>query len=183
VKNNLGLVLARRGQLAEALVVEEESVAFYRGVANQRREGQSRIYLAMIHLVAGDVDAAEREARAAVAKLAPIRPTRAHALAQLAQVLLARDDVDEAGRAASEAAAILDELGGIDEGEALVRLLRAETYERSGQRDAARATIVDARERLLGKAARISDEAWRERFLRGVPENARTLKLAEAWGA
>ncbi len=28
------------------------------------------------------------------------------------------------------------------------------------------------------RAMKISDSAWRERFLRGVPDNARTLELA-----
>jgi tetratricopeptide (TPR) repeat protein len=183
VKNNLGLVLARRGQLDEALVVEEESATFYRAVGNLRLEGQSRIYLAMIHGLAGALEAAEREARAAVGCLELIRPTRAHALAQLAQVLLAQQRGGEAAVVAAEAAAILDELGGIDEGEALVRLVRAETLALEGREDEARATIAEAKRRLLARAARISDEAWRESFVRGVPENARTLELAEAWKA
>jgi tetratricopeptide (TPR) repeat protein len=176
-------VLARRGQLAEALAVEEESASFYRSVANQRREGQSRIYLAMIHGLAGGFEAAEREARAAVAGLASIRPTRAHALAQLAQVLLAQGRGAEAAVVAAEAAGILDELGGIDEGEALVRLVRAEALALEGREAEARATIAEAKRRLLARAARISHEAWRESFVRGVPENARTLELTETWRA
>jgi len=183
VKNNLGLVLARRGQLHEALVVAEESAAFYRTIVNQRMEGQSRVYVAMIHGLAGDLDAAEREARAAVAGLASIRPTRAHALAQLAQVLLARGREAEANAAAAEASAILDELGGIDEGETLVRLVRAETLALAGEKDAARAALSAAKQRLLSRAAKISDAGWRESFVSSVPDNARTLALAAVWQA
>ena len=38
--------------------------------------------------------------------------------------------------------------------------------------------IAAARDRLLDRAARISDPEWRRRFLADVPENARTLSLA-----
>ena len=183
VKNNLGLVLARQGQLPEALAAETESVTFYRQVGNQRLEGLSRIYLAMIHGLGGTLDEAEREARAAVAILAQMPPTRAHALATLAQVLLARGQTAEAHAIAAEASALLEQLGGIDEGETLVRLVRAETLALAGDEPAARAASARAREQLLSRAERIREPAWRESFLTRVPENARTLALAARWQA
>lgn len=43
--------------------------------------------------------------------------------------------------------------------------------------------ITEARERLLTRAAKISDLRWRERFLTQVPDNAQTLALAQAVGS
>ena len=47
----------------------------------------------------------------------------------------------------------------------------------------ARAAIVDARERLWARAARINDTATRERFLTGVPDNVATFALASRLAA
>ena len=95
---------------------------------------------------------------------------------------LAKGDVSEAAAAAREAMELLEELGGIDEGESLVRLVHAEALSASGDFAGARRMIATARERLLERAAKISDPAWRASFLERVPENARTMALARAWG-
>jgi hypothetical protein len=42
----------------------------------------------------------------------------------------------------------------------------------------ARVAIAGARDSLLARAAKIADPAWRARFLRDVPTNARTLAQA-----
>jgi hypothetical protein len=70
---------------------------------------------------------------------------------------------------------------GVEEGEALILLVCAEARLAAGETDRAVRTIADARERLLSQASRIDDAALRETFLAAVPENARTLRLAEAW--
>ena len=44
------------------------------------------------------------------------------------------------------------------------------------------AAIIDARRRLRERARCIADRAWRRSFLCNVPENARTLALAQSWG-
>jgi eukaryotic-like serine/threonine-protein kinase len=51
----------------------------------------------------------------------------------------------------------------------------------SGDVTVARSIVERARERLLERALRIENEAWRERFLEQVPDNARILELAARW--
>jgi tetratricopeptide (TPR) repeat protein len=131
--------------------------------------------------MSGDLEAAEREARAALA-VDPPPPIRAHALATLAEVLLRRGDHAAALAAAREAIDLLDTLGALEEGEALVRLIYAEALHASADRRAASA-ILDARDHLLDRAAKIRDPILRRSFLERVPENARTIACAREWAA
>lgn len=75
----------------------------------------------------------------------------------------------------------VEALGGVDEGEAEVRLVFAEALDASGARAAAIAAIAAARVRLLERAARITGDTWRRSFLENVPEHGRTIELARAW--
>jgi hypothetical protein len=108
---------------------------------------------------------------------------RAYALATLARVRLARGDLPGALRDAGEAHGTLEQLGGTEEGEALIRLAYAEVLFATGDLRAGRAAIDRAAARLRWRAGKLHDPELREGFLRRVPENARTLALAEAWGA
>ncbi|WP_437964134.1 protein kinase [Sorangium sp. So ce260] len=178
---NLAQVLAYRGQLAEARALAESSATSSRQAGLVRTELFARCYLAKIALAMGDSDVAEREARAAVA-LAPSAPTFAvQASALLARALLGLGRTDEAMRAAAEASAQLAEFGTLEEGESLVRLTYAEALAASGRHAEATAAIASARAALLARAEKLSDPTWRERFLRDVPDNARTLELARQW--
>jgi hypothetical protein len=76
---------------------------------------------------------------------------------------------------------LLASLGGMEEGESLLRLAYAEALAATGALGAAWDALASARERLLARAALISDAQWRESFLAHVPENARTLQLARVW--
>jgi hypothetical protein len=143
-------------------------------------EGVARMYLAKIAVLSGDLDAAEPEARTAVGALEIAPPLRAAALAVLARSLIGLGRTAEAVAAAGEAHTILESLGGIEEGESLVRLVYAEAFAASGDLTAFAAAIESARDRLMMRAEKISVRAWRERFLHGVPDNARTLELAES---
>jgi tetratricopeptide (TPR) repeat protein len=174
---NLGHVLAYRSQLAEARRVELRALEGFRALGDPRMEGVARMYLAEIAYLSSDLDVAEQEGRAACAALEVAPPLRAAALAVLARVLLALRRTDEALTTASEAHGILESLGGIEEGESLVRLVHAEALAASGDHGAFSAAIHSARERLMARADRISDAAWRARFLDGVRDNARTLAL------
>ena len=138
--------------------------------------------MAKILLGAGDLDAAEREAKAAVATLEVSPPSRAHALAVLAQVLLARGEPGRALEAAIEATGLLESLGGIGEGECVVRLAHAESLAATGEKEAARTAIRAAMGQLGRRSARIRDDSWRASFLGQVPENARVVALAKEWG-
>jgi tetratricopeptide (TPR) repeat protein len=180
-RSNLGLALARQGALEEAERVERLAVEAFAAQGNLRMEGASRIYLAEIQLLAGRVENAARTARAAVDVLSTTPPARCHALAALARAELQAGALLPALDHARAAYDLLEALSSIDEGESLVRLVHAEALAASGDRAGARAAIAKARRRLLEKAARVADPRWRELLLHGVPENARTLALAEAW--
>ncbi|HEX3765116.1 MAG TPA: hypothetical protein VHW23_40750, partial [Kofleriaceae bacterium] len=103
-------------------------------------------------------------------------------LATLARLRLAQGRAAEALAAAEDATARAAAMGacGMFRG-AFVRLAHAEALHATGAHDAARTAIAGARARLLAIAERIADPGYRASFLGGVPENARTLALAEAW--
>lgn len=179
---NIGLSLARLGRLEDGAAVEREAVRAFEAQGDLRMEGACRIYLAAILQLAGDLDGAEATAREACELLADLPATRACALGRLAAVLLERGDATAALEAATEAVDLLDSLQGTDEGEALARLVHAEALRATGEDGPAYEALAAARERVLERADRITHDAWRETFLTAVPENARTLELAEAWG-
>ena len=179
VHQNLGRALALGGSLEEARVVEQRALEASIEQGDPRMAGSTRAYLAQIALLAGDFLAAERAARASVEALSVAPPLRAGAQAVLARALLAQGRVGEAFEASREAFTQLEEAGSLEEGEAMVRLVHAEVLAARGDRDALHAVIGAARAALLARAEKISDPVWRHRFLHGVPENARTLALAE----
>ncbi|MEP7125323.1 MAG: protein kinase [Byssovorax sp.] len=177
---NLGHALFHLDHLPEARRVELRAAEEFRKLGDPRMEGVSRMYLSKIAFKSGDLDEAEREARAAAAALEVAPPLRAVALATLARALIGRSTLAEAIAVAGEAHTILESLGGIEEGESLVRLVHAEAFAANGNSDEFAAAIAAARARLMARAARIGDLAWRERFLHGVPDNALTLLLARS---
>ncbi|MDI1477954.1 serine/threonine-protein kinase [Polyangium sp. y55x31] len=181
-KLNLALALARQNQLAEAQAFAREALTTSTRQGDRRVEGYARLYLGMIRLAGRDLAAAEAEVRAAIDLLAAHPPVRAHALAVLGQIAIFRGDARAALGPADEAMRLLESLGGIEEGESLVRLVRAEALASLGLEAEAREAIVSAYERLSDRASKIRDPLWRAWFLEAVPENARTVELARAWG-
>ena len=180
-KENLGMALAGQERWAEARAFAVEAVEAFRAQGHRRMEAGALIYLALMLSMSGDHEAAEREARAALA-VDPPPPIGAHALATLAEILLRRGDPAAALAAAREAIDLLDTLGALEEGEALVRLVYAEALHASTDRRAASA-ILDARDHLLARAAKIRDPVLRRSFLERVSENARTVDRAREWAA
>ncbi|WP_433936856.1 serine/threonine-protein kinase PknK [Sorangium cellulosum] len=180
VLQNLGLVLAYRGRLDEARSVEETACAMLERHGDVRMEGCARVYLASILVLAGDPEAAAREARAAEALLDRAPPLRAYAVAVLGRALLHLGRAPDALAAAQRARALLDEVG-VEEGESVVRLVHAEALWACGQSAEAAQAIAAARARLLERAAKIRDAVFRGHFLERAADNARTLELARAW--
>jgi tetratricopeptide (TPR) repeat protein len=181
VLHNLGRVLGLRGNLQEAQTLEQKAIESFGRQGDPRLEGVARTYLSEILSAAGDQAGAEREARAAVEALTVAPALRVAAQGALARALLAQGQGDAAFAVAREALVELDTLGEIEEGESAVRLIHAECLARSGAREEARAAIIKARERLLGRSARIGESSWRARFLNDVAPNARILALADEW--
>jgi len=182
-KHNLGMALARLGALDEAAAVEAEAVRMAASQGDKRVEGGSRHYLATIHLLRNDIEVAEQEALAAAEMLKVAPPLRAHALATVAQLRMTQKRYPEALAVAEEAMALLESLGGIEEGETAVRLVYGEALYQAGEQDKARAAIEVAAQRVTERARKIKDAEWRESFLKRVPDNARTLALAKQWAS
>jgi len=172
---NLGWALAGEGVLDEALAVEEEAAALYHAQGARYCEGSARLYLGRILGARGDRDGAELQLIRAVNILAVAPPMQRYAQAALARTLLDGGKREPALELAREAAAS-PALSELSEGEALVRLTLAEALAAAGLDDEARAARTEARERLLARAAKISDPDLRARFLDVVPENAATLR-------
>jgi tetratricopeptide (TPR) repeat protein len=180
-RNNLGRALGQSGRLDDARRIEAEAASSFKAQGDRRMEGGSRIYLAVILTAQGDLEAAEREVRLALDLLVTVPQLRAHALAAFAHVLLAEGRPADALAPAREAMDLLAELGGMEEGEAFVRLVFAESLDRTGDRGAARAILESSRAQILARADKISDPSWRRSYLESIPEHARTLTLASAW--
>jgi tetratricopeptide (TPR) repeat protein len=181
-KHNLGLVLARRGALEDARAVEADALVLAQAQGDPRIEGGSRVYLAMIHQLRGELADAQREARTAIDVLKAVPPTRAVAFAVLASALLEHGAPREALAAAREAMELLESLGGLEEGEALVRLVHAEALHATGDTAGARAAIHAARRRLDERAARLRTGPLKSSFLESIPEHVRTFARAREWG-
>ncbi len=180
-RQSLGAALLQQRRFAEARALEEQTIASFAAQGDHRCEAFSRVYLAVALLEMGEPEHAEAEASRAVALCESAPPVRCLALAVLARVRLARGLPEGALGAAVEAAETLERLGGIEEGDALVRLTFAEALDAAGEPGRAGAAVASARDRLLARAARIADPDQRRTFLTEVPENARTLALAGEW--
>ncbi len=178
-RHNLGLVLAHRGAVQEGLALEEAALAGLTALGDVRIAGAAAAYLARIAMFAGDPEAAERHARAGLA-VTELPEPRAHLLGMLAAALLAAGRPPEALEPAREAAAILERLGRISDGESVVRLAHAEALAATGDHAGARAVIAAARSSVLGYADRIDEPALRQSFLE-LPDNAQILAHARAW--
>jgi tetratricopeptide (TPR) repeat protein len=177
----LAWLRADRGELDEARALATELREYGRARNLPPDEWRGRWVLAEVLRRQGDLDEAERELAAALAMAAPL--DRPGILGTLAAVRLAQGRVIEAREAAEEAVARCTAMGGgcgMFRGPA-IRLARAELLHATGELDAARAAIAEARARLLAVADKIIDPDRRAGFLEGVPENARTLALARVW--
>jgi serine/threonine protein kinase len=177
VKGNLGHALARLGQVEEAFVIETEAVHRCVEQGYRRFEAASRIYLAEIHSMRGDLWEAEAEARRAESASSGSPAIRAHALATHAGILLASGEPEAALTRAAEAMALLESLEGVEEGEALIRLVHVRALEANGHFEEADRAAVAAQARVRVRAERISDPRYKKSFLQNVPENAATLSL------
>jgi len=176
--NNLALPLAFQGKLEEAREVAEVSAQMFASQGDRRFEAGSWIYLARLLLLVPALETAEVAARRGVELADKAPTTHAHALAALAQVLLAKGKNEEALAIAEKANGILIELGAMDEGESLVRLTLVEALIANGDLESGRVALDVAHERLLKRAERIRDRDMHQSFLERVPENARILSLA-----
>jgi tetratricopeptide (TPR) repeat protein len=176
-KVNLGFILVHRaGGLEEARRQLWDAIVECRAVGNRRLEGWARAHLAAALHAEGEHEASELEARIAIGLLAASPGLCAWAHASRARALVASGRAEEALGPAREAMAILQELGGLLQGESLPPLVLAEALHALGDESGAREAVADACARLRFRAARLSRPEWCSSFLT-IPDNARTLEL------
>jgi len=178
-RHNLGFVCGRLGQHDEARALQLEAMQAFHGHGDRRMEGATHTHLADVLIAMGDFEGAEREALAGATLFANSPSSRSQSLAIASLAELAQGKMDAALRSAGEAHELLEALGEVEEGESTIRLAWAEALAAAGDPRAPEA-IAGARRRLLERAAKIGDAAWRRSFLERVPENARTIALSEA---
>jgi tetratricopeptide (TPR) repeat protein len=175
----MAAALSLRRAHHEARAQAEAALAAAREQKDRAVEASAGAALSLILKDLGDAASAESAARAAL-EVAPAPPERAHALGALASSLVARHLYREAAEASREGVEILEAAAGHVAAESVVRLAHAVATAATGKRAAALDQLKLARERLLSRAAALTDPDDRRRFLEGVPDNARTLELARA---
>jgi serine/threonine protein kinase/tetratricopeptide (TPR) repeat protein len=174
-RSNHGQVLTHLGRYDEAEALLRASLYMGERMGSQRHVGSAYRYLARLRLWQGQLESAEKEAQAAVELLTDQAPMLATSLAVLAEVRLARQNVAGALEAATRAQQLLEELGGVEEGESLIQLVYALALEATGATDEAARALSRAHRRLMERAERISDPELRRGFLERVPEHAAIL--------
>jgi hypothetical protein len=175
---NLGLALGLAGKVDEGAQIEEEELAL--AVDNPRFGLIARTYLARV-VLATDARRAELAIEPVCAAATP--PVyRCYGLGILATAQRLVGDLDAAEATARGALEVLASIGEIEEGATFIHLALVEVLVARGDRDAARARLVEARAQLAAQAAKITDDELRATFLSNVPENARTLALASELG-
>jgi tRNA A-37 threonylcarbamoyl transferase component Bud32/tetratricopeptide (TPR) repeat protein len=178
----LGRTLWRRGSLVEARAELVKAVEVLRAQKNMRLAAVATRYLAGVLVEQGELEGAEREARAAVEALSSVNAMLGDALAMLSDVQRRRGQQAEALETARRAMGCLEAAGKTAIGEAAIRLAFAEALEASGDRAAAREAIASATERLQARARTLGDAELRQGFLGDVVEHVRTQQLAQSWG-
>ncbi len=175
VKVNHAVVLARRGDPEAAARRAREACDELVARGNRRAEAFSRIYLAGILSFQKEWASAEEEARAAIAAASSAPEARAYGFATLGALLLRQRRSEDALEVAERAMEILRSLGGVSEGESLIRLVYAVALRANHRHRDADHALDDAVARLHERAKRISEERWRKSFLENIAENASTL--------
>jgi hypothetical protein len=176
----LSWLYADQGALARARALATELAESGRTQHNPLEESRGRWVLAEALRRDGDLDGADREVGVALAMAVPL--DRPGVLATLSAIRLAQDRAAEALAAAEDAMARSQTMGGCGMFRgAFMRLAHAEALHATGAHEAAARAIADARARLLAIADKITDPDYQASFLERVPENARTLALANAW--
>jgi tetratricopeptide (TPR) repeat protein len=177
----LGLAQASLGALGEARHTLDHAIKLAEEQGNPQVEGAAKCSLARVLLMMDEPDAAETAARAAIEVLDIYQPAKTTALAICANVLLKKEDFEAALETAEDALELLESLGGIADGESLVRLVHAEALHGMGEVGAAASAIAVAKERVNERAELIEDDELRGYFLEEVKENVRTSQLALEW--
>jgi tRNA A-37 threonylcarbamoyl transferase component Bud32/tetratricopeptide (TPR) repeat protein len=174
----LGRTLGRLGKLDEARGVLAQAIEALRAQKNVRLAAVATRYLAWVLARQGDLEGAEREARAAAEAQGGVNAMLGDALAMVSEAQRARGATADALGTAKRAMAALEAAGKTAIGEAAIRLAFTEALRATGDDAGAAAALAMAKERLLARAKTLTDSRLRRGFLEDVAEHARTLQLA-----
>jgi len=169
------------GEVDEGIQGLQKEIDLATADDNNHTVGNLRSQLATIYLHRGDIEAAEREAMAAIDLLARSQMDLIATLATLADARLKQRCAASALSAVERARAVLRAFPPDYAVSPHLELVHAEALDAMGDHARAQEMIAVARADLLARAEQISDPGVRRSFLEDVPENARTVARAEAW--
>lgn len=167
---NLGYALARLGQTEEALQELRAAMQIASTLGERRLLVLVRIYRARALLAGPRAAGVLPQAEEAVAEAvkAEVPALEAVALAVAAEAALHRGDTVLADRYSARALQLRDEVGGIEEDEAELYLVRWRALDALKKSREARAVLQLAKSRVMALAAKIRDEAMRKSFTEKV---------------
>lgn len=173
----------RMGHTGESFKLLDEALEMCRGRHDKPREAEVSAIAARLHMQKGEHVVAAQLARSALALMDPDETTgkRATALAVLADALIEQGQAAAALTMATEAASILDRIGGLQSAESLVRTVHALALIGSGQESEGCRRLSEARNALLASARKITDSRFKRSFLDGSPDHQRLLDMAAEW--
>ncbi len=178
---NLAVAHAHLQRLEAARTEIDTALRQARAQGHRRAEAIILVYLARILVTAGDSAGASNAVADAERAAEQLPSIRAYALGVAATIRLERREMQKAEKLAQQAMQIIDQLHGIEEGEFLVRLTYAQVLRARGCELDAKRIMKESRRRLLKRAEKISESAWRKSFLNNVPDNRELLRIAESW--
>ncbi len=174
---NLAYSRSMLGQLDEAMQALDEAAALAAALADPRLALVTRVYRVRAQLMRAPelADIAEAGRAAGAAQDLGLPGLRVLALVIAAELRLRRNDPEAALALSTQALALRDELGGVEEDEAEIFLVHAQALTACGRADEARAVRARGRTRIQEVAAAIADADMRTRFLHGVAANRALL--------
>jgi tetratricopeptide (TPR) repeat protein len=175
---NLCMVRTHMGRVDDARSAGQQVLELSRQQGDLRMEGFAEIFLSIGEWMGSRFADAESHARRAAKLLDKVFSNLPAAYAALAQALLGQGKTAEGMVSGEEAYRLLEAVGRVEDGEALVRVVYAECLLASGDVAGARRIIQEASQRLDDRATAIQDAASREAFRNRLPSHARTLELA-----
>jgi hypothetical protein len=179
--HNLGLAIARLGQLDDARAIETAALDDFMAHDNKKLAAAAHDYLATIEMLAGNPHDAIDHARMSVAEAADQPSTLVQYLGTLSSALRLAGDLQAAVDAGTSAMQLIEQHGPPEEGECMVRLAYAEALHAAGRYDDARRAIREAANVVEVAASKITNANWRASYLKDVVENAAILALAATW--
>jgi serine/threonine protein kinase/tetratricopeptide (TPR) repeat protein len=138
----------------------------------------ARLYASVNEYLAGNMSAAEQNARIALHMVENNSSLRPFARALVARALLGRTKRDEAVPLAEAAYNELQELGKVQDGEAIICLAFAECLLATPDVDRARDVLRKVVEQLYRRSESLPITEWRESFLSRIPEHRSLIQLA-----